>query len=230
MVRTLLLAGASALAVTTPPQSPVELFSCVVSSRLPSATLTYEYQLLENPAQATVTFHRVARGDRDVIEMIYRPIPTIDVITDLDPVSLIPLRGRLIPGGKETGRWEREKDEIRYAGAGGGYVVQTGSGPVVFGAVHLLPFLAATVDWHRCPSVGTRQLVAATRQIETVVLTRKASGRLAHQGQSRDVYEIAVERGGVRDTIWVTQGATPTPLQFTVGTGGLFRFVSNRLP
>ena len=229
LVSALLLAAALPFGAPAAQNRP-DMFSCVASARLPLQTLTYEYELLDKPAEATVSFRRLAQGPAEIIQMVYRPIPTVEVITDLDPVTLAPMRGRLIPGGKETGRWERDKDQIRYTGASGDYAVQAGSGPVVFGAVHLLPFLAATVDWNRCPSVETRQLIAATRALEAVVLTRRGSSTLTHAGRPVEAFEIAVTRGTSTDTVWVARDAPASTLQFTAGSGKPFRLVSRQRP
>jgi len=231
---TFIQAAALLLVPGAVPQSAPDLFACTDPSRLSTGTLSYEFELLERPTTGTVILERLRDGSEDVVRIRYRPLGTIEVVTDLDPITLAPIRGRLHAGGKQTARYDRVGNQIRAFKAGDApeYTVEAGSGPVVFGGANLLPFLAATVDWERCKSVTARQFVAEPRSIELLTFKRAASTSLNYQGLPVDVWEIAIGRSsGDVQRVWVTRSRTPVALQFTTGAGGRpWRFISRRLP
>jgi hypothetical protein len=227
---TLKVVSVAALAATltaTAAQPAPDLFSCLIPSRLATGTFVYEGEVLGRSSSVTMAIARTPAA----VRLTYTPIPGVQVVTDLDPASLFSVRGVLSGSQGEIRRWELSADGIRSTGADGtSYLVPTGGARVAFGGSNLFPFLAAAVDWDRCPSVTAAYLVANTRKIESAMLKRIGGTTLPFQGTQTDVVEIAVERPDGTDRVWVSTAPASIPLQFAAetGTGAPFRLISRR--
>ena len=180
-----------------------------------------------------MTVAKLREGNQSLVQVAWKPLPTIESATDILADSFVPIRMRTYSTSESNERrlvidLTLADAEIRGSRGGQPVSVPTGGQRVVFGGPYFLDVMAGAVNWDRCPSVTARHMVQY--QLVTTTLRHVSATTLSHQGMPVAVSEIEIVRPQRVDKVWVTRSAPHFLVQFTSGTGSLVTFVSRHTP